>query len=179
MLLAERLLKEVDSLVPEQERDDLLFLGKSPIELTNDGFRDLIGSAKYRTYLNYLYGVSVEEALIRAVEEEVRKELQPFGCPGEQHIIDEVHQRIYGATQAKLLRGFRAENGYPQNRSISISELKEFTYWLFKYRLEQCDKARVASDTKKGLKELRSRSDRKGSPQGPSSCEPHPDIEIP
>jgi len=30
-------------------------------------------------------------------------------------------------------------------------ELKEFTYWLFKYRLKHCDKARVASDTKKAL----------------------------
>ncbi|GAJ03845.1 unnamed protein product, partial [marine sediment metagenome] len=30
----------------------------------------------------------------------------------------------------------------------------EFTYWLFKYRLNHCDKARVASDTKKGLEQL-------------------------
>jgi len=56
-----------------------------------------------------------------------------------------------------LLKRFRRENGYPQLKSISLTELKEFTYWLFKYRLNHCDKARVASDTKKALTQLRSK----------------------
>jgi hypothetical protein len=34
---------------------------------------------------------------------------------------------------------------------MSLSELKEFTYWLFKYRLKHNDKERVASDTRKAL----------------------------
>jgi len=54
-----------------------------------------------------------------------------------------------------LLKQFRHEKGYPQLKSISLTELKEFTYWLFKYRLNHCDKVRVASDTKKGLEQLR------------------------
>jgi len=29
-----------------------------------------------------------------------------------------------------------------------------FTYWLFKYRLRQCDRAKVASDTRRGLAQL-------------------------
>ena len=37
-------------------------------------------------------------------------------------------------------------------KSRSLSELKEFTYWLFKYRLKHNDKERVASDTRKALK---------------------------
>jgi len=53
-----------------------------------------------------------------------------------------------------LLKHFRREKGYHQLMSISLTELKEFTYWLFKYRLEQCEKARVASDTKKALEQL-------------------------
>jgi hypothetical protein len=36
-----------------------------------------------------------------------------------------------------------------------LTELKEFTYWLFKYRLRQSDKAKVASDTKKALGQLK------------------------
>jgi len=36
--------------------------------------------------------------------------------------------------------------------------MKEFTYWLFKYRLKHCDKARVASDTKKALDWLNGRN---------------------
>ena len=33
--------------------------------------------------------------------------------------------------------------------------MKEFTYWLFKYRLKRCEKARIASDTKKALDYLK------------------------
>jgi len=50
-----------------------------------------------------------------------------------------------------LLKSFRQERGGSQLRSITLTELKEFTYWLFKYRLKHCEKARVASDTKKAM----------------------------
>ncbi len=56
-----------------------------------------------------------------------------------------------------MLKSFRREKGYPQLRAVTLTELKEFTYWLFKYRLKQCDKARVASDTKKAMARLKCR----------------------
>ena len=90
-----------------------------------------------------------------AVQEEVRKERWVSGRFKEQDTTNEAYRRIYGATEAVLLKHFRQNKGYPQLKSISLTELKEFTYWLFKYRLKQCDKARVASDTKKALKQLR------------------------
>ena len=37
---------------------------------------------------------------------------------------------------------------------MSLTEKKEFTYWLFKRRIQQIEKARVASDTRKGLEWL-------------------------
>jgi hypothetical protein len=154
LLLAERLCEAVDDLVPEGEKLALLFHGKPPIRLTTEKFKELIGSGKYHQYLNYFYGITVEEALILAVQEEVRKEKRTLGYKNEHNLINEVYQRIYGATKATLLKRFRREKGYPQLRSISLTELKEFTYWLFKYRLKQCDKARVASDTKKALEQL-------------------------
>jgi hypothetical protein len=154
LLLAERLCAAVDDLLPEDERLALLFQGKPPISLTRTKFKELIGSAKYRQYLNYFYGISVEEALILAVQAEVRKEKRISGYNNEHNLANEVYQRIYGATKTTLLKRFRREKGYPQLHSTSLTELKEFTYWLFKYRLEHCDKARVASDTKKALGQL-------------------------
>ncbi len=156
LLLAERLLGEVDGLLREEERMALLFHGKPPVELTADEFKKLIGGHKYHQYLNYFYGITAEEALVQAVEEEVRKERQALGQNNEQDIADEAHRRIYGNTQLKLLQYFRREKGYPRKRSIGLAELKEFTYWLFKYRLKNCDKARAASDTKKALVWLKS-----------------------
>ena len=39
--------------------------------------------------------------------------------------------------------------------NLHADELKEFTYWLFKYRLRWCPPPRVASDTTRGLERLR------------------------
>ena len=154
LLLAQRLCQAVDGLLPDDEQADLLFRGKPPLDLTNDKFKELIGITKYHQYLNYFYGITVEEALILAVREEVRKERRTLGLNKEPDYDNEVYRRIYGATKAVLLKRFRREKGYRQLKSIGLTELKEFTYWLFKYRLKQCDKARVASDTKKALQQL-------------------------
>jgi hypothetical protein len=155
LLLAERLCRTVDGLLPPDEKTALIFYGRPPLNLTKEKFKELIGSGKYHQYLNYFYGITVEEALILALQDEVRKERWAWGYNEEHDTINEVYRRIYGATKAILLKRFRREKGYPQLRSISLTELKEFTYWLFKYRLKQCDKARVASDTKKALDYLK------------------------
>ena len=154
LLLAERLCQKADGWLPENETANLLFNGKPPLELTNSIFKELIGNTKYRQYLNYFYGVTVEEALILGVREEVRKEKRTLGLNKELDYDNEVYQRIYGATKTALLKRFRRQKGYRQLKSIGLTELKEFTYWLFKYRLKQCDKSRVASDTKKALQQL-------------------------
>ncbi len=156
LLLAERLCETVDGLLPEDEKLALLFHGKPPLDITKEKFKEIIGSGKHHQYLNYFYGVTVEEALILVVQEEVRKERQISGYAREQDITNEVYRRIYGATRVVLLRRFRQEKDYSQLKSISLNELKEFTYWLFKYRLKHSEKARVASDTKKGLDWLNS-----------------------
>jgi len=155
LLLAERLCAAVDGLLPDDEKTALLFHGQPPLNLTVDKFKELIGGGKYHQYLNYFYGITVEEALILAVQEEVRKERRTSGYNNKEHdVVSEVYRRIYGATKPVLLKRFRREKGYPHLKSISLTELKEFTYWLFKYRLKQCDKARIASDTKKALQQL-------------------------
>jgi len=156
LLLAERLCETVDGLLPDDERTTLLFYGKPPLDLTTEEFKKLIGSSKHHQYLNYFYGITAEEALIGAVQKEVRKERRTLGLNKEHDYDNEAYRRIYGATRAVLLKRFRHEKYYPQLKSTSLTELKEFTYWLFKYRLNHCDKARVASDTKKALTQLKS-----------------------
>ncbi len=151
LVLAERLLDSVNGLVPAAERDALLFRGEPPLTLTPDEFRDLIGAPKYHQYLNYFYGITVEEALVMTVEDEVRKEKRLSGVYRDHDTTNEAYHRIYGSTRTILLRHFRKEKGLPQTRSIGLTELKEFAYWRFKYRLKTSEKARVASDTRKAL----------------------------
>ena len=96
----------------------------------------------------------MEEALVLAVEKEIEKERRACPYASSNDLSDLAYQRIYGASQEELLRRFRTEEGLPQLSRIELSELKAFTYWLFKHRLNYCDKARVASDTRKALIEL-------------------------
>jgi hypothetical protein len=167
LLLAERLCGAVDDLLPEEEKLALLFHGQPPLKLSKSRFKQLIGGTKYRQYLNYFYGVTVEEALFLVVQDEVRKEKRTLGYNNEHNLTDEVYRRIYGAARAVLLNRFRREKSYPRLRSISLTELKEFSYWRFKYRLKNCDKARMASDTKKALERLGSN----GFSRGPAAAE--------
>lgn len=151
LLLAERLCDEVPDLIPEDQRDNLLF-GELPIRLSKSEFKSLIGQAKYRAYLNYFYGVIVEQALHLLVESEVEKE-QVGRIRRDDRQLG-VFERIYGESESRLLERFRRQNGYKRADTMSIAEFNEFTYWLFKYRLANCDSARVASDTKRALELL-------------------------
>jgi hypothetical protein len=151
LLLAERLCETIDSLIPDAEKNDLLFYNKPPLEITTEEFKTLIGDRKYHQHLNFYYGIIVEEALLYAVEEEIRKERRSTGLYRDKDNTGEAYRRIYGFSKVMMLRNFRKEKGYSQTRSIRLDEIKEFTYWLFKHRLKQSDKARVASDTRKGL----------------------------
>jgi len=154
LALAERLCEELDGFVSEKERANLLFFGIPPIELSKDEFKNIIGDFKYQAHLNYFYGVLVERFLILAVTEEIRKKKRVLGLNNDNGVIDEAYQRIYGATQSALLKQFRKERHYTQLKSISLSEFNEFIYWLFKYRIKNRDRSRMASDTKKALTKL-------------------------
>jgi len=149
LLLAERLCEALDDLTAEEEREALLMHGRFPTEVSEETFRRLLGAAKYRAHLNFRYGVQVEEALQLSVAQEVQKErLSRVWENG--HIDDDVCSRIYGATRRELFARFRRERGLSGD-SVSLGDLHEFTYWLFKHRVNNADPARVASDTRKGL----------------------------
>ena len=155
LLLADRLCMAVDGLVPEMEKYALLFQCKPPLELSAEEFKSLIGQSKYHQFLNYFYGITVEQALVQAVREEVRKERRSNGWSYQRGEEDETYIRVYGETESVLLDQFRREKAYPQAKNSDLTEMKEFTYWCFKVRIKICEKAKVASDTHKALEWLR------------------------
>jgi hypothetical protein len=158
LLLAERLLGEVEGMIPDAEADALLFHSALPLETAEDELQRLLG-AKGAAHLNFYYGVRVEEGLQLAVEAAVEKER--FARVWDNgKLDDEVFTRIYGATRLDLLARFREKKAVQPEAleagadKISLAELNEFTYWLFKYRVNNCDPARVASDTRIGVGHL-------------------------
>ncbi len=157
LLLARRLGAEVVELIPEDERRNKLHTGHFIFDIPMVELRRLLGVTKYRAYLNYWYGVTVEQALQLAVQQEVRKERMSLGVRARRGVTDAVFNKIYGRPRGELLAEFRA--GWPLSRSDDHpgTELKAFTYWLFKLRVYRSDPARVASDTRKALEWLHER----------------------
>jgi len=155
LLLAERLLRGVEQmspgLVPAAAVERLLVTGQLPDEVSPAHFREALGFEKYRAHLNFFYGVVVEEALWHAVEREVQKERGVRGLHHPFGVLDLVCGKLYRADLSTLMRRFRRERGERPSVKFSLSEWKEFTYSLFKYRVGNHDSARIASDTRKGL----------------------------
>ncbi len=151
LLLAERLCDEIGDMVADEEKVNLLF-GRPPFELSREEFRALIGPEKYQAHLNYFYGVAVEQALHIAVETDITKELA--GRVGRKDSQGDAFCRIYGSGESMMLEQFQLERGLTEGEDMTFAMFKEFTYWLFKYRVKNCDSCRLASDTKKALDQL-------------------------
>ena len=153
-LLAERLCAEGDGLVPEKEKRALLDTGRLPANASDRDFKRLLGSAKYRAYLNFYYGVIVEKALLEAAEDDIKKARLAKGYQDPKGVSEDAFFRVYHSSKDELMKAFRKDKGYSPKKRIGLAESKAFTYWLFKHRLNNSDKARLASDTKKGLERL-------------------------
>jgi hypothetical protein len=162
LVLAERLTETVKDAIPENERENLLFYGIPPYTLEIPEVKELIGEKKYKLYLNYFYGVTVEEGLMLAVQTEVDKEKHLQVLARQDDYSDEAFKRIYDEERDVLLQQFRREKYLPKTDTTSLEELKQFSYWLFKYRFKHCEKARIASDTNKALNYLKHVWQRKG-----------------
>lgn len=154
LLLARRLCNDADGLIPPGELEQLLKYGRPPIEIGDEEFKRMVGGAKHRALLNYRYGVEVEGALIEALKESIRKERTAAGMASRKDVSDLAFQRAYGGGRTELFEEFWKGRERASGERLTETEAKEFTYWLFKYRLEKHDKAKVASDTKRGLQHL-------------------------
>ena len=147
-LLGQRLLREIDLPIPAAQRERLL-KGFFPADLSRHDVRRLLGAEKHRAFLNYWYGVVVEHALQKAVEGEVRKEQMSRGLSPRGQVAEQAFKKIYNEPRSALLARFQDSEG-----ETPSDEGSAFIYWLFKLRLSQSEKERVASDTRKGLEWL-------------------------
>lgn len=154
LLLAERLLDEMPDLVPSGEANALLFEGRWPLDVDDDEFANRLGQAKHSAHLNFLYGVLVEEALQLSIEEEIHKENRNRPWGQDFRVDESMYERVYGASRQELFAMYYEATGEKLRKDIPIGDWRAFTYWLFKQRLKRQDKARVASDTRKGLAQL-------------------------
>jgi hypothetical protein len=172
LVLAERLCNaglDAGSL-PQLEVEALLLEEQLPQRMDEETFKERLGPAKYRAHLNFLYGIRLEEALQLTVEERIHKErggsILTHDRRGDS--MNDVFRRIYGDDRDTLLHEFRSSEERPQLDRISLTELKEFTYWLFKRRVAVQDPARVASDTRLAMLTLQRLEEARNARRGPA-----------
>lgn len=160
-LLAQRLLGECGTNVEEERwrewlSDPVLFAGFEEPE-----FMRAVGVDKFRAHLSYFYGVTVEQALVGAVEEEITHRRVASGRQLSDKSLELAYETLYGNTRDQLWEVFKLEVGVKSPREgwrhrdeHSIGSEDAFVYWLFKLRMERSDPAKIASDTRKGLAKL-------------------------
>ena len=158
LTLAQRLATEIPYAIPPNELERLLFRGGLPVEVSPDRFRSLVGPYRYTAHLNFWYGVTVEEALQLAAEEKIRKSRLALCYQDGEQVVQETFRHLYGERQSTLIQEFFGSASGTQEHNgpdLSLTEHREFTYWLFKKRIQKWHPARVASDTRRGLDKLR------------------------
>ena len=160
-LLAQRLLGECGSAIPDETlwewlSDPVLFAG-----FEEPDFMRAVGVDKFRAHLSYFYGVTVEQSLLAAVEEEVTHRRVGNGRQASDSSLEQAHRLLYGEERDQLWAVFKLEaglgaarEGWRHRDEHSLGSEDAFTYWLFKLRMERSDPAKIASDTRKGLAKL-------------------------
>ena len=150
LLLAQRLLVEVEEHIPPAELERLLIFGLPPDGSTEEDFARAIGGPKHRAHLNFQYGVAVEELLLLSAEMELQKAGRLAGAGQPQPDVM-AYERVYGKSLEELQLLYATETDTRLAARMRQAELQAFTYWCSKYRLRHGEPARVASDTKKAL----------------------------
>ena len=127
--------------------------------LDEQEFRRILGVDGWRAHLNYFYGVQIEQCLIVAVQTRIQKRRYSGGLPPSDDASDRAYLGLYEDTEQTLYDHFLAETADrlsdliaespDDTRTIALEE--EFTYWLFKRRIEYTLAPQIAAETKRGL----------------------------
>ena len=127
--------------------------------LSEQEFRRILGVDGWRAHLNHFYGVHIEQCLITAIQARNHKRRYSAGLPPSDDSSDRAYLGLYEETEQDLWQLFIAENADrlsdliaespDETRTIALDE--EFTYWLFKRRIEYTLAPQVAAETQRGL----------------------------
>ena len=127
--------------------------------LDEQEFRRILGVDGWRAHLNHFYGVHIEQCLLAAVQSRIQKRRYSSGRPPSDDASDQAFLGLYEENEQVLWKGFLEENSMRLSdliaqsnddaRSIALDE--EFTYWLFKRRIENTNAPQVAAETQRGL----------------------------
>jgi len=152
-LLARRLAMEFTDLVDHDDVLSNLNSGKIIHEFNQNEIHELFGTAKYRAYLNYWYGVVVEESLHQAANKMLQKDLFSRGFHDKQIDGEAILMHVYEQKNSVLMEEFF--NLLGDKIAVCPDRLGVWIlYFLFKMRVSKGEPTRVASDTSIAIQRL-------------------------
>ena len=157
--IATELAQEHVATIPAQQISDWIQASGVFGGIPEDEFRRILGVDGWRAHLNHFYGVQIEQCLITAVQSRIQKKRYSSGMPPSDDASEKAFLGLYEETEQELWIAFTEQNSQrlanlfdespDDTRTIALDE--EFTYWLFKRRIEHTNAPQIAAETKRGL----------------------------
>jgi len=146
MTLTERLGSAIKSYIHKKKYQELIFTGLLPNKSSYEYMIKIISRNKLSQMRNFYYGIIIEDLIyIQKSQQYLKKSLDNTNTY-------DGYEEIYGKNLNFLFKQFAKDVKYAKKHTINLYTYKEFIYWLFKYRIKNSDKTKVASDTNLSIK---------------------------
>jgi hypothetical protein len=115
-----------------------------------------ISKTKLSQMRNYYYGIIIENFIYHYKLIQYQKNTLDYIKQEESF-----YEEIYGKKLNLLYDQFISQAQITNRHKLNIHEYKKFCYWLFKYRIKNSDKAKMASETNLALNNAQKNLDRR------------------
>ena len=146
MTLTERLGSAIKSYLNKKKYHELIFTGLLPNKSSYEYMKKVISKNKLSQMRNFYYGIIIEDLIyIQKSQQYLKNSL---------YAINDYdgYEEIYGKNINLLFQQFAKNIKFTKQSTINLYTYKEFIYWLFKFRIKNSEKTKVASDTNLSIK---------------------------
>ena len=146
MTLTERLGSAIKSYLNKEKYHELIFTGLLPNKSSYEYMKKIISGNKLSQMRNFYYGIIIEDLIyVQKSQQYLKKSLYNTNNY-------DGYEEIYGKNINLLFKQFAKNIKFTKKNTINLYIYKEFIYWLFKYRIQNSDETKVASDTNLSIK---------------------------
>jgi hypothetical protein len=154
--LTERLVSAIKSYIPKKDYYNVTFTGLLPSIESYSYLKTKISKPKLSQMRNYYYGIIIENFIYHYKLIQYQKNTLDYIKQEESFYED-----IYGEKLNLLYDQFISQTRITNRHRLNIHEYKQFCYWLFKYRIKNSDKAKMANETNLALHNAQKSLDRR------------------
>ena len=146
MSLTERLGSAIKSYLNKKKYHELIFTGLLPSKNSYEYMKKVISKNKLSQMRNFYYGIIIEDLIyIQKSQQDLKNSIYTTNKY-------DGYEEIYGKNINLLFQQFAKNTKFTNQTKINLYTYKEFIYWLFKFRIKNSDKTKVASDTNLSIK---------------------------